>query len=84
MKRFNDLKIGIRILIGFFIIVLIAGLIGGIGIYNLRQVNQSYQMSYGDSVDVLGQLEEMSNSFQRSRMNTYGLVLAESPADKSF
>lgn len=84
MKQFNDLKIGVRILIGFFAIVIIAGIIGIVGIFNLRQVNNSYKSSYGDSVDALELLEDVSSSFQRSRMNVYGLVLAESSSDKDF
>lgn len=84
MKQFNNLKIGARILIGFFIVIIIAGVIGGVGISNLQRVNSSYQVSYGDSVNALELLEEVSSSFQRSRMNIYGLVLAESLSDKKF
>ncbi len=84
MKKFNNLKIGVRILIGFFTVIMIAAAIGTVGIQNLKQINASYESSYGDSVAALELLETVSSSFQRSRMNLYGLILAESAADKEF
>ncbi|MGI6752310.1 MAG: methyl-accepting chemotaxis protein [Anaerovoracaceae bacterium] len=84
MKWFNDMKIGVRILMGFLIVVIIAGAIGGVGIYNLQRVNNSYKVAYKDSVDVIGLLEDISSSFQRNRMNLYGFVLADSSEDKRF
>lgn len=84
MKRFKDFKIGVRILIGFFAVIVIATIIGGVGILSLQKVNNSYKSSYGDSVDVLDLLEDTSSSFQRCRMNTYALILADSPSDKQF
>ena len=84
MKRFNDIKIGTRILIGFLIVIFIAGIIGGVGIYSLQHVNTSYRSSYEDGVDALDLMEKISSSFQRSRMNIYGLVLADTSLDKDF
>ncbi len=84
MKLFRHMKIGVRILIGFFIVVIIAALIGGVGIYNLQQVNSSYKTAYTDNMQALQHSERISSSFQRIRTNTYGYVLGETPADKEY
>lgn len=84
MKRFNDLKIGVRILIGFFTVILIAGMIGGVGIYNLQRVNSSYKLAYTDNMGALQHSESISSSFQKIRVNLYGYVLAGIPSDKEY
>ncbi len=84
MSWFANRKIGFRILFGFTIAIVIAVIIGVVGIFSLLNVNNSYNVSYGDSVESLGLLEETSNAFQRGRMNTYGIILAESREDKEY
>lgn len=84
MKRFNDLKIGVRILTGFLITVIIAGIIGGVGVLNLQRLNKAYHAAYSDSTSLLAYSERISSSFQRIRMNLYGYVLADTPQDKQF
>lgn len=84
MKWFRNLRIGTRITIGFLLVAIIAGVIGIIGISSLRNVNESYNVAYTDSVAALEQVEKISSSFQRIRMNLFGVVLAETPADKQF
>lgn len=84
MKKFNDLKIGTRIMTGFLVVVVIAGLIGGIGVLGLQKVNGSYKVAYTDSSAALEYSEGISSSFQRIRMNLYGLILAETAAEKEY
>src|SRR5690554_3384160 len=84
MKWFYNLKIGLRITIGFLLATIVAGIIGSIGIFNLQRVNGSYKVAYTDSVTALEYVERISSSFQRIRMNLNGLVLAETPTDKKF
>lgn len=84
MKWFNNLKIGTRITIGFLLVAIIAGVIGIIGISGLQRVNESYNVAYTDSAAALEYMERISSSFQRIRMNLFGVVLAETPADKQF
>lgn len=84
MKKFNNLNIGTRIIVGFLIVVIIAGLIGGIGIFSLQRVNSSYSISYTDSTAALEYTEGISSSFQRIRLNLLGIILAETVRDKEF
>ncbi|MEM1484944.1 HAMP domain-containing methyl-accepting chemotaxis protein [Oscillospiraceae bacterium PP1C4] len=81
-KWLENLKIGTRMTTGFLIVAIIAGVIGGVGIYNLQMINADYSKSYTDSIQALKCMERISASFQESRMNLYGLVLNSNKADK--
>lgn len=83
-KWFENKKIGFRIISGYLLAITIAVIIGVVGIIGLLNINASYNFSYSDSVDVLEDMEDISSSFQRIRMNLYGFVLAESQEDKSY
>lgn len=85
MKRwFENKKISFRITFGFILAIIIAMIIGAVGILSLSNINKSYNSSYTDSMNTLDMMEEISSSFQRSRMNLYGIILAESQADKNY
>jgi len=68
-KRFNNLKIGTRIIIGFLIMVMIAGIIGLIGIINLESVQDSYSLDYSNSSLALQYTEKISSTFQQIRVS---------------
>jgi len=68
-KSFNNLRIGVRIIIGFFIIVAIACIIGVVGIQNLKNVQDSYALDYESTVDALEYVERISSHFQQIRVN---------------
>lgn len=85
MKRwFENKKISFRIMFGFMLAIAIAIIIGVVGIFSLLNINNSYNVSYSDSMEALGIMEKISSSFQRARMNLYGIVLAESQSDKAY
>jgi methyl-accepting chemotaxis protein len=84
MSFFKNLKIGTRIISGFLMVAIIAGIIGGIGIISLKRVNESYRIAYTDSVAALKYVERMSSSFQRIRMNLNGLLMVDNIEDKEF
>jgi len=77
-KRFNNLKIGVRIIVGFFVIVVIAGAVGIVGILNLNNVQSSYAFDYINSTNALEYVERISSHFQQERVNIYGYALASS------
>jgi methyl-accepting chemotaxis protein len=84
MKWFKNLKIGVRNLIGFLLVALIACVIGGIGVFSLQSVNWSYNVAYTDSINAMQYVERISSSFQQIRSNLNGLVLAETKNDKEY
>ncbi|RXE57917.1 methyl-accepting chemotaxis protein [Acetivibrio mesophilus] len=82
---FNNLKIGVRIIIGFFIIVAISCTIGVVGIQNLKTVQDSYALDYTSSTKALEHVEAISSHFQQARVNIFGFALSsDSDKDKDY
>jgi methyl-accepting chemotaxis protein len=84
MKWFVNLKIGVRIIIGFLLVAIIAGIIGGISLATLQNVNDSYSIAYTDSVKALEYLERISSSYQRIRANLFAMVLSDDRLVKEY
>lgn len=81
-KWLTNKKIGTRILLGFLVVAVITAAVGGIGIFSLQSVHQSYSLAYTDSVTALSYVEELSSTFQAMRIQVFGVVLAQSAQDK--
>ncbi|HEY8348896.1 MAG TPA: HAMP domain-containing methyl-accepting chemotaxis protein [Clostridia bacterium] len=75
-KWFNNLRIGVRIIIGFLVVIAVACAIGIVGIVNLSSVQDAYALDYTSSTDALECVEGISSHFQQIRVNIYGFVLA--------
>ncbi|HQA58996.1 MAG TPA: methyl-accepting chemotaxis protein [Acetivibrio sp.] len=82
IKWFSNLGIGVRIIIGFFIIVAISCTIGVVGILNLKTVQDSYALDYKSSTDALECVEGISSHFQQIRLNTYGFAMSLGSEEK--
>lgn len=82
IKWFSNLGIGVRIIIGFFIIVAISCTIGVVGILNLKTVQDSYALDYKSSTDALECVEGISSHFQKIRLNTYGFAMSLGSEEK--
>ncbi len=76
-KWFNNLKVGIKITLGFMLVAIIAGIIGIIGIFSLKSVGKSYSVAYSDSVAALQYVERISSSFQEIRANLFEMTLSD-------
>jgi len=84
MKQYNNLKIGTRMIIGFLVIAMLAGIIGAVGVKNVQAINADYSMNYEASLNALDSMEQVSASFQKIRMNLTALVLSNNATDKKF
>ncbi len=65
MKWYNNLKIGTKLLTGFIIVALIAGFVGGVGIWGLREVGNVRLPSVRYLMEIqmdLAQMESIENS----------------------
>jgi len=84
-KWINDIKIGVRIIIGFFLIVVVSCAIGIVGIMNLNSVQSSYEMDYKSTSHAMEYLEKISSKFQQIRVNVmaYGSI-AETEEMKKY
>lgn len=81
IKRTKDLKIGVRIFVGFLLITIIACVIGIVGIINLNKVQGSYAFDYNNSVTALEYVEKISSHFQQLRVNLSSFALATSSSE---
>jgi len=85
MKWFNNLKIGTRIIVGFFIVIVLSCVIGIVGILNLNEVQQSYEKDYNNTAVSMEYLEMISSKFQQVRLNVVGYgTVAETKEEKDY
>lgn len=78
---FSNLKIGTRIVIGFFILVVIACVIGVVGIFNLTNIQDSYSADFNGVATAMQYLEKISSHFQQIRINSIGFGFGD---DKEY
>jgi methyl-accepting chemotaxis protein len=69
------MKIGAKLLLGFMLIAIIAGIVGGIGIYNIYQVNTKDQELYNNVTVPLSYTAEMAKLFQSVRADMRDMIL---------
>jgi methyl-accepting chemotaxis protein len=84
MKWFNNLKIGTKLLSGFILIALIAGVIGFIGIKQIRLVDERDTFLYEKMTVPMSHLGNVATNFQQIRINLRDIIIANDPEDIQF
>ena len=84
MQWFNDLKIISKLLIGFIVVALLSGIVGYIGIRSINALDESATLMYEKMTVPIGDLQQMTDSFQRVPMNLLELTLAETPEQRAI
>jgi methyl-accepting chemotaxis protein len=74
MQWFNNLKIGTKLISGFISVALIAGVIGFIGIKEIRVIDDADTKLYEKVTMPLGEVADIAISFQRVRINLLEMV----------
>lgn len=74
-----NLKIATKLLIGFSIVAVIAGVIGALGIYNIRVVEKVGTESYEKSTKPLATLVQLGMDSQKARVSLRGMMLDTDP-----
>ncbi len=82
MQWFNNLKIGTKLISGFIVVALIAGVIGFIGIQKIHQINVADTKLYEKVTLPLSDMAEISIAFQRQRVNSRDLIDAPTMEEK--
>lgn len=82
MEKFYNLKIGTKLMSSFVLLALIAGVIGWIGISNIRKANINDTILYENSTVPISQLGEISTDFQEVRVNLAKILLVHDRAEK--
>jgi len=81
MTWFYNLKISNKLLLGFVLMAFIAGVIGFIGVINIRKLDAASAMLYENMTVPIAKLGSISTDFQRVRVNL-AKVLLESDKQK--
>jgi methyl-accepting chemotaxis protein len=56
MKWYNNMKIGVKLIVGFLLVALIAGIVGVMGIMNINKINELDQRMYETMTVPLGEM----------------------------
>ena len=80
---FKNMKLATKVLSGFIAIALIACVIGVVGITNIKKIDHADTMMYEKIVIPLGQLSDISTSFQRIRVNVRDFAYAKTKEDRA-
>ncbi|HWR42619.1 methyl-accepting chemotaxis protein [Sporomusa sp.] len=78
MKWFRNCKIGVKLTIAFFVLVLITGITGVVGVRQIQQMEKLDAELYENNTVSLGDIGAAGVDFQRIRVNLGQLILAES------
>ena len=79
---FKNLKIGPKLIAGFVLVALIAGFIGVFSIYNLKQLDDADTMLYKNMTVPISDLLQITESFQRVRINVRDLTDADNDSER--
>ena len=80
---FKNMKLATKVLSGFIAIALIACVIGVVGITNIKKIDHADTVMYEKIVIPLGQLSDISTSFQRIRVNVRDFAYAKTKEDRA-
>jgi methyl-accepting chemotaxis protein len=81
MQWFYNLKISLKLVIGFIVVAMIAGVVGITGIINIRTIETEDTELYQENTVPLGYLEKVAVEFQRSRVNLMRIIAFDTGLD---
>ena len=76
-KWFLDMKIGAKLISGFIIVAIIAGVVGIVGVTSLKTAAKSDTELYENMTVPISHLGEIATSFQRIRVNVRDMILTD-------
>ena len=80
MNWFNNLRISVKLLSGFILVAVIAGVVGAIGIIDLKALDKSDTELYEKMTVPCSQMGAISTAFQRMRVNSRDMIIAQDAA----
>lgn len=75
MKWFMNMKIAAKLLSGFIIVALVAGIIGVVGIFNLNTLEKMDTELFEVNTAPIGIIADVAIAFQRQRVNVRDMVI---------
>lgn len=83
MRWLNNIKVGAKLIIGFIVVALLAGIVGVIGITKIKKVDQNYTSLYLDYGVSIADIANVSISFQRLKINLNNITMYRDGRDMS-
>ncbi len=80
MKWYYDLKLGTKLISGFILVAIIAGLIGLIGVVNIHKIEDEDTKLYEKITVPLGELQNMTCTYLLIRVAVRDTILESDPA----
>ncbi len=77
MKGFMNLKISAKLLIGFILVAILAGIMGVYSIINIKSLDDSDTELYEHNTVPIAQMADISTAFQRLRVNMRDMIIAD-------
>ena len=71
-------KTSVKLIVSFMLIALAGAVVGGVGIYYMRQIDANGAVLYKNQTVPIGQLAKIAIDFQRIRVNLRDVLLAKS------
>jgi methyl-accepting chemotaxis protein len=81
MTWFNDLKLRTKLISAFFLVALVAAVIGFVGIEQIRQMSTADALMYDAMTVPIAQLGDVQGNVQGVAATVYSLLLSTNPAD---
>lgn len=81
MKLFNNLKIKTKLVTGFSIVAIISIAMGVFSIFNINKLNAQDTVLYKNMTVPLDQIGRVSTAFQRIRVNSRDMIIANTDAE---
>lgn len=77
MKWYKDLKVGVKLILGFIIVAIIAGIIGVVGVLKIDEIKEADSVMYKNIVEPLAQTVTFVESYQRMVGNVKDIILSD-------
>ncbi|MTK13963.1 MAG: methyl-accepting chemotaxis protein [Clostridiaceae bacterium] len=82
MSWFKNMKIGAKLISGFIIVVLFIGLVGSIGILNMKKINTGAEELYGDNMVSLNNLHSIHENTIKAQVSLMSLIYIRDISNK--
>ncbi|MBC3803065.1 HAMP domain-containing protein [Acetobacterium fimetarium] len=79
MKWIYDMKIGVKLLVSFIIVALLTGIVGMIGITDLKALQKQNTALFEDMTLPIAQVGQISTSYQRMQSIVRDMIIENSP-----
>ena len=81
MQWFYNLRIGAKLILSFFLVAVIAGLIGYTGLSSISDIEANGNEMYSNMTVPISQMAHVQNYFQKVRVNSRDILIAETPEE---